>query len=779
MAKKMKKLMSMALVLCMMASMLSVGAFAADGTVVETESSTVDGVTTDVTTTTTTTTDENGNVTVNLKIESNSAGVNGAGETVTGNEVYEETVVTDSEGNELSSDWELNGSEKKEWIEEDNGDGAQPSVTAPIVPGETASGTAGVTSETVTNADGSVTTTTTTDRTVVTTTSKVEVSVNESSTGNVGDEATGLKGLDPVYDENDDVVRGSNGKIQDSHGKDGLFDRNYLSASNTDPSKWTDIPEEGEYRYVGTGEHSKYFAGLVKVIYKRDTNNNLILDEDGNPIIEKIVNNVSGDVHTSNGEALTEIVPEYEIDSGFAGSRAQNFMLMDKNGNKVYAYCCDAQTGAIQGKWYSVSNLEDSDYYTPDAEGHIRSIALNGYWGTSDVAKEDGTYEMGSLESIKAKMMAAINNGEIERYVQVPVRDTTTEGAGKIQVDENGDPIYYEEKMDLLEILTGMTEGEALLATQAAIWSFANGSANSELSGVDGAVLVSPDWYRNHQIGYGKVEGEPLDDAAGVRVAALYSWLMNLQPEEERTVVINDKNFVEDMSITVHDKADGHANNADDDKDNDVYNTDLNFKLAFIPGDKDDLLVQISYVDLDGNVQNVVRRLAGKNAEGQSYEDIKPEADGSYVLKGLKLSENEDFAFDLRLEGTQYLENGVYVYAPVGGRGVSQSFVGVAQGERNVDVSVGVTISFDVDENNHVVAERTWHDEADPEVAPNPGVFALAVHRPLENIPEEEVPLADAPQTGDEAIVFAALTLLAGISLMAMHVSEQKRKEEV
>ena len=31
----------------------------------------------------------------------------------------------------------------------------------------------------------------------------------------------------------------------------------------------------------------------------------------------------------------------------------------------------------------------------------------------------------------------------------------------------------------------------------------------------------------------------------------------------------------------------------------------------------------------------------------QSYEDIKPEADGSYVLKGLKLSENKDFAFDL------------------------------------------------------------------------------------------------------------------------------------
>ena len=227
MAKKMKKFMSMALVLCMMASMLSVGAFAADGTVVETESSTVDGITTNVTTTTTTTTDENGNVTVNLKIESNSAGVNGAGETVTGNEVYEETVVTDSQGNELASDWELNGSEKKEWTEEDNGDGAQPEVDVSLIPGETTTGTAGVTSETVTNADGSVTTTTTTDRTVTAETSRVEVSVNESESGLVGDEASELKGLTPEYDETD-------GPRTDAAGKEHVFDRNYLSGQTMD-----------------------------------------------------------------------------------------------------------------------------------------------------------------------------------------------------------------------------------------------------------------------------------------------------------------------------------------------------------------------------------------------------------------------------------------------------------------------------------------------------------------------------------------------------------------
>ncbi|MBQ3009856.1 MAG: Cys-Gln thioester bond-forming surface protein [Oscillospiraceae bacterium] len=778
MAKKMKKFMSMMLVLCMMASMLSVGAFAADGTVVENESTTVDGVTTDVTTTITTTTDENGNVTVNLKIESTTAGTDSEGVTINGQETYEQTTVTDANGKQIASDYVLDGSETKEWVEEDSGDTAgQPVVEAPVVPGETTVATGGVTSETVTNADGSVTTTTTTDRTVTTTTTKAEVTVNETDTGIVGDSETGLIGPAPVYDETDDVVRGSNGKIKDANGKDGVFDRNYLSGSNMDPSKWTDIPPEGEYRYIGTGEHSKYFVGLVKVIYQKDEEGNTVYDENGNPVIEKLVNNVSGDDHTSNGEVLDEIVAEYEVDGGFSGSRAQNFMLMDKEGNRVFAYCSDAQTGAVNGKWYSVSNLEDSDYYTPEAEGHIRSIALNGYWGTSDIAKEDGSYEMGSLENIKAQMIEAINNGEIERYVLVPVRDTSTEGAGKIQVDENGDPIYYEEKMDLLEVLSGMTAGEALLATQAAIWSFANGSQGAT-SGIDGAVVITPDWYRNHQIGYSKNEGEHLDDAAGIRVAAMYEWLMNLEETEQKTVVINEKNFVKDVSLSIGDKVSDAKENQDDNKDNDVYNSDLNFKLAFIPGEKDDLLVQITYTDLDGNDVTVIKRLAGENAEGQSYEDIKPEADGSYVLKGLKLSENKDFAFDLRLEGAQYLEDGVYLYQAVGGRDISQTFVGVAQGSRNVDVSIGVTVKFDVDENNNVVAERTWHDEADPEEAPVPFNFGHVVPRPLDNIPDEEVPLADAPQTGDEAAVFAILTVLAGISLMAMHVSEQKRKEE-
>jgi hypothetical protein len=246
------------------------------------------------------------------------------------------------------------------------------------------------------------------------------------------------------------------------------------------------------------------------------------------------------------------------------------------------------------------------------------------------------------------------------------------------------------------------------------------------------------------------------------------------------------------MSIIVHEKDDTHANNADDDQDNDVYNTDLNFKLAFIPGKQDDLLVQITYKDLDGNDVNIVRRLAGTNSEGQNYEDIKPETDGSYVLKGLKLSENEDFSFDLRLEGTQYLENGVYVYAPVGGRDVSQTFVGVAEGTRNVDVSVGVTINFDVDEDNHVVAETKWESEYDPGYTPPggyppvpanlepedaPQIFRLNNNDGVE-IPEEPVPLAAPVITGDNSGLWVAMILLSVFCMAAINVFDKKRQHE-
>ena len=931
-----KKRLQRWLAFCLALSMLmGTTALAAEG-VTENE----DGTVTIQTTTPTPTTDENGNPVVVVEIEKKTDGERVDGVTVDRDEKRTETYENlGDEENPILGDLEKyvdEGTEILDWdVEEDEAD---PDVTVNLEFGKETDASASKTNTTgdndKTDGEWDYTETTTTDRTVTANTSEVEVKINDADTGLVGEKETVLKPLAPVYDEDEPY----SSKDEVGTGKDGLFDRNYLSTQKMDRlvlengiilwvndsdkiitnidvpegvmvpedfdytvgmnviewyqytkngkvevagnpqtaklpggvksdkndvalnniNNWYDkdgnmlFSEDGEFMYVGTGEHSKYFTGIVRVIYKkqevRDANGEIVRDEkgnpvlevvrdeNGNPVIEKLVNNVSGDDLTSGGEIVDEILPEYAIDVGFGASRAQNFMLMDKNGNRVYAYCCDVQTGTAEGTWYNVSNLEDSEYYTPEAEDHIRNIVINGYWGTSDVQKEDGTYETGSLESIKAKLTAAIENGEIERYVDVPVRDTSTDGAGKIQVDENGNPIYHDEKMDLLAILADMTEGEALLATQAAIWSFANGSQGA-VSGIDGPVVMTPDWYRNHQLDYSKIEKEPLDDAAGARVAALYNWLMNLDATEESTVIINEDNFVKDMSLTVGGKADGFAQNEDDNDDNDVYNTSLNFKLAFVPSaENDDLLVQVTYTDLDGVEQTIVKRLAGENSEGQSFEKIQPNEDGSYVIPGLKLSENEDFAFDLRLEGTQYLENGVYVYAPVGGRDVSQTFVGVAEGERNVDVSLGVTVSFDVDEDNHVRAKREWREEGpdfgddddddDDDIIPGddddddddipkgddddddteigddddddteigdddvpqsefPGDDddddtdnIPEDDVPLEELPEDDVPLAEVPKTGDASILWFVLSALSGAGLVGLNLTKKREDEE-
>ena len=286
------------------------------------------------------------------------------------------------------------------------------------------------------------------------------------------------------------------------------------------------------------------------------------------------------------------------------------------------------------------------------------------------------------------------------------------------------------------------------------------------------------------------------DFAGAARTKAFYNWLVNLQPTEQETIVINEKNYVDDMSLVVKDKVAGHKNNADEDKNNDVYNTAIKFNLAFVPDpESDDLLVYLTDANgeaikgADGNP--IIRRLAGENSEGREADTILPDEDGVYTITGLQLQENSDFTFDLRLEGTQYLEKGVYIYTAQGGTGASQTMVGVAEGTRTVDISASMTISFDVDEDDKVVAERVWHRtsvEVRPTGRNTPPAPVAAAYIDDEGVPlaasadelieilDEEVPLADAPETGDNSIIYVLMSLisLCGISLLMMKRKEAK-----
>ena len=709
-------------------------------------------------------------------------------------ETTTDTTITETDGT-VTEQTVTDGSETKEWTEKDTGDGEQPVVVAPVVPGETTTATGGVTTETVTNPDGSTTTTTTTDRTVTTESSEVRTEVSESTDDLVENSAPDIEAIGPDKETHDKLTLNA--------------DRIYISKNTSKTDDYADVdiddvtgeaPEGGSYQFLGAYEKSALWISKIFVYYEKDENGQTVFDDNGEPVIEKLTKadgTVMLDPETLEpSKDLDQLWKYYNAKTGnyeFAktGSRGQIFLLEDEDGDAGFGYCVDLETDAISNTWYDVANLEDSDYYaSEDAENHIRAIVTNGYWGTSNEADEDGNYNAGSVERIKQQIKQAIENGELEDEMQISYYP------GKVK--ENGNEVNTGDELvtvtvKLSEVIDSLTAGEALSATQAAVWSYANGSVYAQ-DGTDGPIVAG--------VQYGAIgRGNNYTPEYAARIQAIYNWLINLEhkPTEDSkpTVVINEKNSIKDVNLTVHDKVKEIAGetveaNYDEDTDNDVYNTDLNFKLAFVPGPNDDLLVQVVYTDFDGNEQTVIRRLAGDKEDHAKVE--YDETTGSYVLKGLILSENKDFNFDLRLEGTQYLENGVYIYSPVGGRDVSQSFVGMAEGTRNVDVSIGMTIKFDVDEDNHVVAERTWHNEYDPGNPPEypeepvvynfeteevePQVFRLTNNDGLEEIPEEPVPLAAPVITGDNSALWMAVVLLAMVAMVAINLNDKKRQYE-
>jgi len=583
-------------------------------------------------------------------------------------------------------------------------------------------------------------------------TSDIKVEVNSSS-------AT----LTPVGSENN--ADGSKKEDQYYDKTPYHYDKELAGKLNVD---WENMPKDADYAYVGFAEYSHKYATVLCIYYEKDENGNIKYDENGKPIVEKVTRAWNDKpVVDADGNYITDLDTKFTT-----GSRPTMFWLKDEDGNYVTAYCTDAVTGTNEGYWYSVSNLEDSDYYEEGAASQIRSIVTNGYWGTNE-----GT---GSLDTIVSNLKKAIENGEIENVVV----SSETDGDGK-------EVVTY-----LSDIIGDMTEGEAMDATQGAIWSFANQEFGDETRF------------------FGAVEGGkfPTEESA-LRRMVYYEWLMSLKPTVAETTIINEKNSVKDMSLTIGDKVADAEANKDNDKDNDVYHSELNFSLAFVPGENDDLIVQVEYVDFEGQTQLVTRRLAGPNTEGRTFDSVEKNADGSYVIRGLKLSENEEFTFDLRLEGVQYLEQGVYFYAPVGGRDMTQSMVGIAEGTKEVDVSASVTVSFDVDENNHVVAERTWHDEGSYKPRPSGGnnnddddnggggsttttttipdpVVPLAAADTIEisdndvplsdgavlNIEDAPIPLAVLPMTGDVSVIWMLLSLISGLGLAGVSLADWKKR---
>jgi len=500
------------------------------------------------------------------------------------------------------------------------------------------------------------------------------------------------------------------------------------------------------YQWTGYAEATNAVRAVgVDVVYKKDENGNALVDENGDYIIESIT-------YTGKyGDGMDSTPSIFALTKYDEEGNAQSY---------YYAYCIDHDTEAQPGSWYKITNLEDSDYY-PDEESaaKLRAVVTNGYFGT-----EEGT---GSFAQMKEKL---------EAYYD--------ENAEVTIDDKDGNPVTFK----VADVLGRLNEADALAVTQTAIWSYANGTLGLQ-DGKDGGLIKAIYSVVKPKSNLANCDRD-YDYERDAALKAMYEWLLAIEPIEQGSddvsTVINEKNFVDDMSLTIKDKVEDHEDNKDDKDDNDVYNTELNFTLAFVPDQKtDDLLVYLlddqgnKIKDADGN--DIVKRLAGENSEGREADTITADENGVYTLTGIQLSENSEYKFDLQLEGTQYLKEGVYVYTAHGGVSASQTMVGMASGTQDVNVKASMSIKFEVDESKTVVATRKWREtteEVTPretEDNPPPAEYRLGFGVGQLEVIEEEVPLAAPPQTGDMSILWFAMIVMSGCGLCILNLLEKRK----
>ena len=331
--------------------------------------------------------------------------------------------------------------------------------------------------------------------------------------------------------------------------------------------------------------------------------------------------------------------------------QAHQFVLVDKDGNEHYVYCADFAVSPQAGFRYDMENVEDAGYYDSESAAHIRAIAQNGYWGASEGA--------GSLDAVKQMLVDAYNSGEINK-------------------DD------YAGLATAWGFSTYLTDGMALAATQAAIWTFGN----------SGDLMIDREdpFTSYYQATTGK-NWRDLDSREWALTKALYDYLIaQTEAPTHKNTLINENNFATNASLTVGQR----------DEDSGKYEADLTFTLAVMPDtESDDLLV---HVVVGGEIVET-RRLAGDDSETQ-YGVISRSEDGSYTLSGLKLADGVNI--DLQLTGTQNIGEGVYLFTsevrtePVSsdenGKPVfsSQTFVGIESGRQSVDLSV--SLNFTVSE---------------------------------------------------------------------------------
>lgn len=346
------------------------------------------------------------------------------------------------------------------------------------------------------------------------------------------------------------------------------------------------------------------------------------------------------------------------------------FIIYDDEGTAHYVYCADFETSPVSGASYTkevidgktVGQWSDNVEVNKDIAQHVQAIALNGYWGT-----ENGT---GSLDAVKQMMKEAIANREIEGI--------TAEDVERL-----------------------LTDGLALTATQAAIWSYAT----------KGGTINTEDPFGNYNLNGNKISTDSAEYTTYVSVdaekvaLALYNYLRGLSVE---SYTVDEEDYIDadsivSSSITVKELVydnDGNPVLGKEDTDNTntnyVYNTDVSFVLNMEPSKLNgDLLVTIKKED---GTEIGTYRLADAAIDGGEGNFTRSSTDNqtTYTIKDIQLDEHVKIT--LSLTGTQLIDKSAYLITAVDASGtpnasLSQTFVGVEDQTRNVNVSFDLTFN--------------------------------------------------------------------------------------
>lgn len=351
------------------------------------------------------------------------------------------------------------------------------------------------------------------------------------------------------------------------------------------------------------------------------------------------------------GEYGLESAIRVQTSQSTYGYQAHQFVLMDKPKNNQpsqphYVYCADLMTTPKNGYRYNMDNVFDAGYYDSESAAQIQAIAVNGYWGTAS--------GVGSLAAVKEMLR----------------NDKAFTAA--IDID-------------------ALTDGEALAATQAAIWHYGNSKPGSQR--VNSADPVGVYFLGYDSNGYGTHKNVNQDSAA--RVKALFNYLLTApSPDTDTTTpLITEKNFATNASITVGEKAtDDQGNVLKDSDGHEKYNASISFKLEI---EKSKLTGNLAVTVLDKDGKELAKKYLvtdDTNLLGQLFAEGEVDANGNYTISGLQIAENTDIS--LTLSGIQNLKPGAYLYtSEVNEKGASQTFVGMSEGERNVNLAVQLKFS--------------------------------------------------------------------------------------